>query len=165
MHKVRVNYSSCTGKNIYSSSGGAQVKKENRCQDPAVLDTTKEPPNIHKYTVFHTHKSGFCPKWRRRVEPGKGRRRRRRVAMQRQAWQEGSSNSSNHNTNGRQDVRRVQVQQKLKTETFFILFFEGKKRIGITDLLSSRSKLGDGGSSTVLAKSSIPGMFFTAVRY
>jgi hypothetical protein len=92
--------------------------------------------------------------------------------MQRQAWQEGSSNSSNHNTNGRQDVRRVQVQQKLKTETFFIFFFlffskffEGKKRIGITDLLSSRSKLGDGGSSTVLAKSTIPGMFFTAVRY
>lgn len=88
--------------------------------------------------------------------------------MQRQAWQEGSSNSSNHNTNGRQDVRRVQVQQKLKTETVFFFFskiFKGKKRIGITDLLSSRSKLGDGGSSTVLAKSSIPGMFFTAVRY
>jgi len=125
MHKVRGTCSSCTGKNIYSSSGGAQGKKEKRGQnrtiyiDPAVLDTT---PNIDKYTVFHTHKSGFCPKWRR-VEQGKGRRRRRRVAMRRQAWQEGSSNSSNHNTNGRQDVRRrVQVQQKLKTETVFFLF-------------------------------------------
>jgi hypothetical protein len=91
-----------------------------RVIDPAVLDTT---PNIDKYTVFHTHKSGFCPKWRR-VEQGKGRRRRRRVAMQRQAWQEGSSNSSNHNTNGRQDVRRVQVQQKLKTETVSFFFFQ-----------------------------------------
>jgi hypothetical protein len=89
--------------------------------------------------------------------------------MQRQAWQEGSSNSSDHNTNGREDLRRVQVQQKLKTVRLFFFFFskifKGKKRIGITDLLSSRSKLGDGGSSTVLAKSSIPGMFFTAVRY
>jgi hypothetical protein len=87
MHKVRGNYSSCTGKNIYSSSGGAQEKKRKlgvkigryiyiyiyRIIEPGVLDTTKEPPNIDTYTVFHTHtRKWLLSKMEKKSRTGKG---------------------------------------------------------------------------------------------
>ncbi len=54
MHKVRVNYSSCTGKNIYNSSGGAQGKKRIGVKTRRFLIQLKNRPTLIN-TPFFTH--------------------------------------------------------------------------------------------------------------